>query len=150
MLSKEQKHLRTSLKWNKEHPERFKQIKKEYRLRNLEIIKEKHRRWRESPKGRIWMEKYRKEYHNRPEVKKHYKEYMEKWHIKRREKIMGSPKPSICPVCKRGGIRICMDHNHKTGKMRGWLCDKCNVTLGRVDDSPKILLALIKYLNETS
>lgn len=147
MLSKE-KRIKTSLKWNKEHPERFRQLKKEYRLRNLEKIKENNRKWRLSPSGKKWMEEYRKKYRNTPEIKQRYKEYMSKWHLNRREKIVGSKKPSKCPVCKRSGIRICVDHDHKTGKIRGWLCDKCNVTLGRVDDSPKILMALIKYLKK--
>ena len=148
MLSKKQKHFQTSLKWNKEHPERYAEIKKAYKERNIEKHREWNKIWRE--RNKEYLQKKLKEYHNRPEIKAHYKIYMKKWNLKRREKIMGLPKPSKCPVCKRDGIRICMDHDHKTGKMRGWLCDKCNVTLGRVDDSPKILLALIKYINETS
>lgn len=146
MISKKEKHLETSLKWNKEHPERFKQIKAEYKARN----KEKHKIW-----NRIWylrnkeyVKKYLKKYHSKPEVKQHYREYMLKWHLARREKKVGSSRPSACPVCKKEGIRICVDHDHKTGEIRGWLCDNCNVALGRVDDSMVILKELIKYLKK--
>lgn len=78
---------------------------------------------------------------------------MEKWHLDRREKLVGSPKPKTCPICgrkplgkKRGKGRIVVDHDHKTNKIRGWICDDCNVALGRVNDSIKTLESLIQYL----
>jgi hypothetical protein len=40
------------------------------------------------------------------------------------------------------------DHDHLTGKVRGLLCLGCNSTLGHAKDSTKILLNLVKYLNE--
>lgn len=42
--------------------------------------------------------------------------------------------------------RIHIDHDHKTGKVRGALCSPCNLALGHVDDSPERLEALIRYL----
>jgi uncharacterized protein YfaQ (DUF2300 family) len=41
-----------------------------------------------------------------------------------------------------------VDHCHKTGKVRGLLCDKCNTALGSFQDSPEILLRAIEYLKE--
>jgi len=55
------------------------------------------------------------------------------------------PIPKLCEVCNRDG-RICYDHDHKTGKFRGWLCHKCNAALGMVNDSQEILLKLVNYL----
>ncbi len=40
----------------------------------------------------------------------------------------------------------CADHDHKTKKFRGVLCNNCNLALGYAKDSPEILMALIKYL----
>lgn len=40
----------------------------------------------------------------------------------------------------------CADHDHKTGKFRGVLCQRCNHVLGRVDDSIEILEKCILYL----
>lgn len=57
------------------------------------------------------------------------------------------PKPEKCEVCGRNG-RICLDHNHKTGEFRGWLCMSCNSALGMVNDDIKILKKLIKYLQK--
>jgi hypothetical protein len=61
------------------------------------------------------------------------------------------PRPEICEVCKqkgKGRNGITLDHDHKTGKFRGWLCSNCNTALGLTYDNPQILQALIKYLNQ--
>jgi hypothetical protein len=39
-----------------------------------------------------------------------------------------------------------IDHDHKTGKVRGLLCRPCNLALGLVNDDPAILEEMIKYL----
>lgn len=54
--------------------------------------------------------------------------------------------------CKNPGCRVdirkkpCIDHCHKTGKLRGILCDGCNKTLGIANDNPKWLEGLAEYL----
>lgn len=57
--------------------------------------------------------------------------------------------------CKICGIHenklpkaICVDHCHKTGKIRGLLCEPCNRLLGNAKDSIKILKEALNYLNE--
>lgn len=54
-----------------------------------------------------------------------------------------------CAVCggpPMGKGRYHVDHCHSTGRVRGLLCHKCNVTLGMVQDSCEHLLALVDYL----
>lgn len=41
-----------------------------------------------------------------------------------------------------------VDHDHKTGKVRGILCGSCNNMLGRAQDNTEILQNAINYLNE--
>ncbi len=42
------------------------------------------------------------------------------------------PKETLCDICGKliSGQRIALDHDHKTGKFRGWLCKVCNPFLG--------------------
>jgi hypothetical protein len=42
-----------------------------------------------------------------------------------------------------------IDHNHATDKVRGLLCNRCNTLLGMADDQIAILLAAVKYLEES-
>ena len=50
-----------------------------------------------------------------------------------------------CEICfKQKATDI--DHNHKTGKVRGLLCHNCNMLLGHAKDNEKILLMSIDYL----
>src|SRR5574343_1143003 len=42
--------------------------------------------------------------------------------------------------------RLCVDHDHKTGKIRVLLCRTCNSALGLVNDDVSILLKCMEYL----
>lgn len=62
----------------------------------------------------------------------------------------------LCAICKkpevlnnRGGRikSLSIDHCHKTGKVRGLLCTKCNSALGLFDDNINVLNQAINYLN---
>jgi hypothetical protein len=59
-------------------------------------------------------------------------------------------KPDHCEVCGAAGSDfkrgLCFDHDHDTGAFRGWLCTRCNVALGMVNDSVERLQALSDYL----
>jgi hypothetical protein len=66
--------------------------------------------------------------------------------IKLEEKA-GRPKPSACEICGRER-KICFDHCHKTGNFRGWICDKCNLILGQVNDDRGWLIKLSDYLKQ--
>lgn len=57
-------------------------------------------------------------------------------------------EPSCCPICG-STKKLCMDHSHMTAEFRGWLCDDCNLVLGRVKDNPVVLRALADYLEKS-
>ena len=44
--------------------------------------------------------------------------------------------------------RLNVDHDHKTGRIRGLLCDLCNKVLGSVYDNPETLRRLAEYLGK--
>lgn len=41
---------------------------------------------------------------------------------------------------------LCLDHDHETGEVRGFLCGKCNKMLGLSGDNKSILLEASRYL----
>jgi hypothetical protein len=41
---------------------------------------------------------------------------------------------------------LVIDHDHRTGKIRGLLCSTCNNMLGHAKDNPSLLIAAAKYL----
>ena len=38
-----------------------------------------------------------------------------------------------CKICEDRGVKLEVDHCHKTGKIRGLLCHRCNVELGKFE-----------------
>ncbi len=56
-------------------------------------------------------------------------------------------KCSCCGVSK-DDRRLCLDHCHSTGKIRGVLCTNCNTALGLVHENTSTLGNLIKYLGD--
>jgi hypothetical protein len=57
-----------------------------------------------------------------------------------------------CAICngesKDRGRALDVDHDHKTGKIRGLLCVSCNRGLGHFNDSRWALNKAIQYLYE--
>lgn len=50
-----------------------------------------------------------------------------------------------CAVCQRP-LPLLVDHDHLTGRVRGLLCNDCNLALGFLNDSPERALSLAEYL----
>lgn len=57
------------------------------------------------------------------------------------------PPPGACEACDAHGP-VCLDHDHGTGKFRGWLCKSCNGLAGMHSDSPQLLRARIENLRK--
>lgn len=58
-------------------------------------------------------------------------------------------KCAVCGTNKPGGPGgvFAVDHNHKTGKVRGLLCSSCNTALGLLKDNKETLCSAITYLS---
>jgi hypothetical protein len=44
--------------------------------------------------------------------------------------------------------KLCIDHDHNTGNIRGVLCKACNLAVGNLKDSPELALKTFEYLNK--
>ena len=58
-------------------------------------------------------------------------------------------KPALGAACEICGIeseRLCLDHDHSTQELRGFLCANCNKGIGMLKEDPEILAQAIGYL----
>jgi len=60
--------------------------------------------------------------------------------------IMADDQNHLCAICKKLK-KLVVDHNHKTGKVRGLLCTQCNAGIGMLHEATNILQNAIEYLN---
>ena len=67
---------------------------------------------------------------------------------------MFTEQGGVCKICRssdtgrKQSAHFAVDHCHKTGKIRGLLCLKCNKGLSDFDENFEIFDAAIKYLKE--
>lgn len=54
-----------------------------------------------------------------------------------------------CVICG-SNEKLVIDHDHKTNKIRGMLCNHCNRGLGHFRDDPMLLEFAAQYLHATS
>ena len=52
----------------------------------------------------------------------------------------------LCPICK--GPAKHLDHDHRTGAVRSFLCRRCNTGLGCFKDDPTVLRKAADYLEK--
>lgn len=45
----------------------------------------------------------------------------------------GETRIGTCPICLKSERKLRCDHNHVTGRIRGWLCAICNPFIGQTD-----------------
>ncbi len=71
------------------------------------------------------------------------------WYRQRLEDLNGT-----CELCKTNTYSIThkkalhLDHCHKTGKIRGFLCNNCNMALGLLKDDVEIIFRAAKYVKD--
>lgn len=72
--------------------------------------------------------------------------------------FMRTAQKNVCAICLKpervklhGTVKsLAVDHDHKTGQVRGLLCSSCNLGLGRFHDSITNLERAAEYLRRNS
>jgi hypothetical protein len=143
-----------------------------YAVKKGEILAQKQRKYRTDPEyrarrlayGKKWRKKNAKKHRAsvvawaeaNPERRKEIsKKALLKFRLRTKYGLtveqyerMLTKQNNACAICKgpNGQRAWNVDHNHRTGRVRGLLCTPCNIALGAVDDNPAILKGMIAYL----
>lgn len=84
----------------------------------------------------------------------------ERWRLTPEDFDAMAAQGGLCLICKKPPRhkstltdeiqRFHVDHDHRTGKIRGLLCGTCNRMLGQAQDDPAVLRAGADYLENAS
>lgn len=113
---------------------------RKYYLANQDRLKEHNRL-----KG----QRYRKEnpeYNRSQHLRHKYGLTIEEWN---RWHDLQLGRCAICRLPLAEAKRICVDHHHDTGVVRGLLCDVCNLGIGCFRDDPDRCRSAATYLEES-
>ncbi len=126
---------------------------RQWRLKNLEERRAYDRKWYRKNRKRIREVKKLWREANREKVLLCQKISERKRRLRRETEKYGIVRPEVTICAIHGGeivgSEICLDHDHRTGKFRGWLCVPCNAILGlfeRLIGDERLLEGVQKYL----
>lgn len=84
-------------------------------------------------------------------------QYMKEWRLKAlydlsqdQYNLMLNTQNGVCAICSttnKHGVALAVDHDHKTGMVRGLLCSKCNGSLGWYESNEQ---SILNYLMEAA
>jgi hypothetical protein len=139
--------------WRKANPEKVAEQSRRRRKRPQvkQLLAANSKRWRERHIDElrpIEAEKARTRRKNDPEGQRRRTAKFKARREVELAALVGRSRPAVCDVCNEFHLRIVFDHCHSRGHFRGWLCDRCNKTLGIIKDSPELLRALALYLEK--
>jgi len=119
----------------KNNPTKYSEYSRKYRQNNLEKSKESQRKYRTK--------------HAESMLNKSFK-YRFNITLDDYNK-MSEKQNGVCAICGEvngKGRRLAVDHNHITGEIRGLLCMKCNVAVGKWGEDMQLFEKTLSYLKE--
>lgn len=109
---------------HRQNPEKYREYTKEWRAKNQHKLRAIRRKWTIATYG-LTEQEYNK---------------------------MLAIQGGVCASCGDGPTRgyLVIDHDHGTNKVRGLLCDRCNMALGMLKDDLKRIRALYYYIERST
>lgn len=130
-------HRISNREWRKDNKEAVNKDAQQRRLANLEKCREKERIYRTD---------------NYDKIRDRFLKYNYNIDITQYNNIFESQR-GCCSICNAHQSTfkkaLAVDHCHKTGKVRGLLCAKCNKGIGHFSDSIEIFENAIIYLKKS-
>jgi hypothetical protein len=134
--------------WRSENKEVVKELRAKHYRNNREKIAERHREYHAKNSDAIRERKRGYSALNPEVVRRHNLKKKFGLTLSQYDEML-STQCGVCAICGGAcatGRRLSVDHCHSTGKVRGLLCVRCNLTLGKMDDNPSILRAAADYV----
>jgi copper chaperone CopZ len=131
------KHCRNSINkaLRKENKDKYREVQIQWNMDNKDKIQTIEKKWQKANPEKLRAKSMRKKYGIS------IAEY----------DFLLLKQEDQCGICKRHKssftIRLCIDHNHSTGKIRGLLCSNCNRGLGLFQDRADWLRNAANYLD---
>lgn len=133
--------------WNLDHPERMRAAALRYYGKNKKKLNAQSNAYYHANKTkcaarhRVWQQANKGTQQAKRHLKTHGSDGVAEWFS----------QGGFCAICHRDLIRVKsqrrhFDHDHATGKARGWLCQNCNTALGKFGDSILMLVRATQYL----
>lgn len=133
--------------WRHDHPELVRAASKRTRIKNKARIKVRQRQW--AIANRVRLKQKNREWYltNRNRILKKRTERMFNLPPGGYEKLLKAQNYK-CLICGRTANKrlLSVDHDHKTGQIRGLLCTTCNIGIGHLRDDPILLDKAAMYL----
>jgi hypothetical protein len=141
-----EKHIAASTRWKQNNREQYNKWLRDDRKKYPEKYREREKLQRENDKERIGIDVYRSReiIRRRGLTKEQYDEMFlaqdHKCYICSNEETRKSRSGEIA--------KLCVDHCHKTEKVRKLLCHSCNAGIGYFKDDLELLQKAIAYIKE--
>lgn len=151
-LDEKAKHTAQNKAWRERNPEAAKASQQRYDAQKLAKRKS-------DPEALKAYQKYSADYAVawRKKNPERYKQQVWKRNLKAKYGItpaeytaMAERQKGLCAICAQASVGkkkyLSVDHCHTTGKVRGLLCDKCNLGIGLIGDTVEQVQRVMDYI----
>lgn len=146
------KYNKSSYEKNREKRIEAASIYQKKKMEDPEYVKKKNEKRRHRYKEMMKEEEYRtkrNEYGMKAKLKTQYgmtyEDYWKMYHSQNGECKICNRKPVVGNTGSKRPLVV--DHCHDTNKVRGLLCNQCNIMLGMAQNRPEVLASAIKFLS---